>query len=193
MANSCLNLLHPVACNSPSSSVHGISQARIQEWVAISHFRGSSKPRDEPRPPALVGGYLPLAFQVALVVKNPPANALDVKEVEAEVKVAQSYLTLRPHGLDPPSQNTGVGRHSLLQQIFPTQGSNPSLSHCRRILYQLNHQGSPDEREVGSIPRLGRSLEEGTAIYSSILAWRIPWTEKPGGLLSIGLQRVEQH
>ena len=33
-------------------------------------------------------------------------------------------------------------------------------------------------------------LEEGVATYSSILAWRIPWTEEPGGLQSIGLQRV---
>ena len=33
-------------------------------------------------------------------------------------------------------------------------------------------------------------LEEGTATHSSILAWRIPWTEEPGGLQSIGLQRV---
>ena len=36
----------------------------------------------------------------------------------------------------------------------------------------------------------GRSLEEGTATHSSILAWRIPWTEEPGGLQSTGLQRV---
>ena len=34
-------------------------------------------------------------------------------------------------------------------------------------------------------------LEEGTATHSSILAWRIPWTEEPGGLLSMGWQRVE--
>ena len=34
-------------------------------------------------------------------------------------------------------------------------------------------------------------LEEGVATYSSILAWRIPWTEEPGGLQSIGLQRVK--
>ena len=34
-------------------------------------------------------------------------------------------------------------------------------------------------------------LEKGLATHSSILAWRIPWTEKPGGLLSIGSQRVE--
>ena len=35
-------------------------------------------------------------------------------------------------------------------------------------------------------------LEEGTATHSSILAWRIPWTEEPGGLQSMGLQRVVQ-
>ena len=42
-----------------------------------------------------------------------------------------------------PGQNTGVGSLSLLQGIFPTQGSNPGLPHCRRILCQVNHKGSP--------------------------------------------------
>ena len=46
------------------------------------------------------------------------------------------------HG-DSPGQNTGVGFHALLQGIFPTQGSNPGLPHCRQILYHLSHQGSP--------------------------------------------------
>ena len=35
-------------------------------------------------------------------------------------------------------------------------------------------------------------LEEGMATYSSILAWRIPWTEEPGGLQSVGLQRIRE-
>ena len=56
----------------------------------------------------------------------------------------QQYLTLRPHGLQParllcpwhsPGKNTGVGCHFLPQGIFPTQGSNWHLLHCRRILY----------------------------------------------------------
>ena len=47
-----------------------------------------------------------------------------------------------------------------------------------------------DIRDVGSIPGLGRSLEEGMATHSSILAWRIPWTEEPGRLQFMGLQRV---
>ena len=46
------------------------------------------------------------------------------------------------HG-DSPGQNTGVGSRFLLQGIFPTQGSDPGLPHCRQILYHLSHQGSP--------------------------------------------------
>ena len=55
--------------------------------------------------------------------------------------------SLWPHGLYSPwnssGQDTGVGSHPLLQGIFPTQGSNPGLLHCRQIRYQLSHQGSP--------------------------------------------------
>ena len=55
--------------------------------------------------------------------------------------------SLRPHGLhspwNSPGQNTGVGSLSLLQGIFPTQGLNPGLPNCRRILYQLSYKGSP--------------------------------------------------
>ena len=47
-----------------------------------------------------------------------------------------------------------------------------------------------DVREVGSIPGSGRSPGGGMATHSSILAWRIPWTEEPGGLQSMGSQRV---
>ena len=54
--------------------------------------------------------------------------------------------SLQPHGLyspwNSPGQNTGVGSLSLLQGIFPAQGSNSGLPHYRRILYQLSHKGS---------------------------------------------------
>ena len=42
-----------------------------------------------------------------------------------------------------PGQNTGVGSLPLLQRIVPIQGSNPGLPHCRQILNQLSHKGSP--------------------------------------------------
>ena len=55
--------------------------------------------------------------------------------------------SLWPHGLysswNSPAHNTRVGSLSLLQGIFPTQGSNPGLLHYRQILYQLSHRGSP--------------------------------------------------
>ena len=44
--------------------------------------------------------------------------------------------------------NTGVGRHFLLQRIFLIQGSNPSLLHCRQTLYRLSYKGSLSESEV---------------------------------------------
>ena len=67
---------------------------------------------------------------------------------KVKLKVAQSCLTLcDPMDYSPwnsPGQSTGGGSLSkLLQGIFPTQGSNPGLSHCRRILYQLSHKESP--------------------------------------------------
>ena len=44
---------------------------------------------------------------------------------------------------DSPGKNTGMGCHALLQGVFPTQGWNLGLLHCRQIRYQLSHQGSP--------------------------------------------------
>ena len=47
VAQSCLTLCDPVDCSPPCSSVHGIFQARVLEWVAFSFSRGSSQPRDQ--------------------------------------------------------------------------------------------------------------------------------------------------
>ena len=51
-----------------------------------------------------------------------------------------------------PTQNPGMGSITLLQGICPTQGSNPGLPHCRRILYQLSHKGSPRRLEWVAYP-----------------------------------------
>ena len=71
---------------------------------------------------------------------------LKLLESESEWLLRES-CSLRPHGLyspwNSPGQNTGVGSLCLLQWVFPTQGSNPGLPHCRQVLYQLSYQGSP--------------------------------------------------
>ena len=80
-------------------------------------------------------------------VRTPKTDcgpSIRVKGSEGHSVVSYS---LRPHGLyspwNSPSQNTRVGSLSLLQGIFPSQGSNPGFPHCRWILYQLSHKGSP--------------------------------------------------
>ena len=55
IAQLCLTLCDPMGCNLPGSSVHGILQAKILEWIAISFSRGSSQPRD-PKPRSCIAG-----------------------------------------------------------------------------------------------------------------------------------------
>ena len=64
-----------------------------------------------------------------------------------------------------PGKNVGVGSHSFLQGIFPTQGSNPGLLHCRQILYHLSHQGNPGRRvEDGQNQPPGQEAKSDAAI-----------------------------
>ena len=63
---------------------------------------------------------------------------------ESHSVVPGSLWPHRLHSLwNSLGQNTGMGSLSLLHGIFPTQGSNPGLLHCRQILYQLSHKRSP--------------------------------------------------
>ena len=90
-----------------------------------------------------------------LICINRSLSDCEIKDHELEktwiylVKVSRSVVSdsLQPHGLyspwKSPGQNTGVGSLSFLQRIFPIQGLNPGLPHCRWILYQLSRQGSP--------------------------------------------------
>ena len=80
------------------------------------------------------------------------------------VHVGHSVMSdcLKPHGLQParllcpwdsPGKNIETGSHSLLQEIFMTQGLNSHVLHCRQILYSLSHKGSlltSQRRETGS-------------------------------------------
>ena len=68
-----------------------------------------------------------------LVTRSSPilCNPMDCRSPDSSV-----------HG-DSPGKDIGVSCHPLLQGIFPIQGSNPGLPHCRWILYCLSHQGSP--------------------------------------------------
>ena len=91
-----------------------------------------------------------------------------------KVKIAQSCLTL----WDPtdyyspwnsPGLNTGMGSLSLLQEIFPIQGSNLGLLHCRQTLYQLIQKGSPRILEWVAYPFSSRFSNPGIKLESLAL------------------------
>ena len=118
-------------------TVPGILQARILEWVPFPFCRGSSQPRDWTQVSGIAGTFF---------------TSWAIREVHGWVKsLSRVRLFATPWIVAyqaPPSmgfsgKNTGVGRHFLLQEIFPTQGLNPGLPHCRQMLYPLSHQGSP--------------------------------------------------
>ena len=71
-----------------------------------------------------------------------------------------------------PGNNTGVHCHFLLQGIFPSQRLNPGLPHCRWILYQLGHQGSPRILEWVDYPFYSRSSWPRTWTWVSYIAGR---------------------
>ena len=104
--------------------------------------------------------------------------------------------SLQPHGLyspwNSPGQNTGVGSLSLLQGISPTQGLNPGFPHCRRILYQLSHKGSPRILEWVAYPfSRGSSPPRNQTGSPALQVDSLP-TELSGkpGVQSMALQRV---
>ena len=82
------------------------------------------------------------------------------------------------------ARNTGVGSHSLLQRLFPTQGLNLGLSHCRQILYCLSHQGSPRILEWEAYPFSSRSSQSRNWTRDSCMVGRFFTSSAIGEALS---------
>ena len=191
--------LCPTPCDLPASSVHGILQARILEWVAYPFSRGSSWPRGllhcrlilyqlsyqgSPIANVLTLGRKMVSYKqvhFSVRVKSPrdwaghscgeslheiyllpsmPHRERESASTSGSV-VSDSVIpwTTQSMEFSRPGQNTRVGSLSLLQGIFPTQGSNPGLPHCRQILYQLSHKGSLRILEWAAYPFSSRSFQ----------------------------------
>ena len=144
VSQSCPVLCNPTDYSLPGSSVHGILQAWILEWVAISFSRGSFPSRDWTQVSCIAG-----RFSTVWAPRGAAGQKWDKLKWS---EVAQSCPTLcDPMDCSPPGFSVhGIfqawilheywsGLHSLLQGIFPTQGSNPGLLHCRQTLYGLSY------------------------------------------------------
>ena len=143
-----------ILCNPMEYTVHGILQARILEWVGFPFSRGSSQPRDQTGISCIAGGcFYQLSYE-----GNSPQNKYAVLSCSV---ISHFFVTSWTVACQAPlcmgilqHKSTGVGCHALLQGIFPTQGSNPGLPHCGRILYCLEPPGKLKNTGVGSLSLL---------------------------------------
>ena len=114
------------------------------------------------------------------------SQQLSFSDLYSEVNATQSCLTLcnptdcsppgsSVHG-DSPGKSSGMGCHALLQEIFPNQGSNPGLPHCRQIFLPSEPPGKPFknhytvyQNESLSGPLLGSITEKFSGLMSMAL------------------------
>ena len=150
-----------VACQASLS--RGFSRQEYWNWVAISSSMGIFPTQGwNPEPlmsPGLAGGFFTtsapwrpivhhLQAHLSLLSWDKFSNSF-IRNKSVKVLVTQLCPTLCDSTdcsfcpWDFTGKNTGVGCHFLLQGIFPTQGLNPSLPHCRWIAYHLSHCGKP--------------------------------------------------
>ena len=141
VAQLCLTLCDLMDCSPLGSSVHGIFQARILEWVAIPFSRGSSQ-------------LLNLPYEI-----EPQSPSLQADSLPSE----------------PP------GKPILTTKSHPQQWRKKQ----RPLIFWIILGEKRAFREW-----LWGFLEKANVTHSSTLAWKIPWTEEPGGLQSVGSLRV---
>ena len=133
-------LIFKEACTSNSAhvSINGKSLGKMYFCQALLLFRTTKL--------ECLNNYIHISITTQAIKIGFPLT-IGFSMAKVKEKFAQLCPTLRPHGLhspwNSPGQNTGVGSLSLLQGIFPTQGLNPGLPHCRQILYQLSHTNTP--------------------------------------------------
>ena len=146
----CPTLCDPMDCSPPGSSVHGIFQARVLEWIAISFARGSSWPRDRTRVSCTAGRCFTVwatreshkgSIEIWTRITGFRVQSANHYTMEPTTSISLSPLFLVGWG-GGAGKNTGVGCHSFHQEIFQTQGLNLGLPHFRQTLYRLSHQGS---------------------------------------------------
>ena len=150
--SSCQPLCDPMDCSLPGSSLHGILQARVLEWVAISFSTGSSQPRDQTRVSCIPGRRF-----------NLWATSRSLLIIFFILLFSHSVMSdsLQPHGL----------QHARLPVLhyLPEFAQTP----IHWVAQMVKNLSAMLETWVwfldGEDP-----LEKGMAIYSSILTWRIP-------------------
>ena len=153
-AKSYPTLCNPMDCCLLGSSVHGILQTRILEWVAMPVSSNSVLLQTIVVQGIFFPSFLSSFFPPCLILNRFEEGItcglmILCLQNESESKTAQLCWTLcdpmdpmRLHGILQTRIPEWVA-FPFSRRIFPTQGLNPGLLHCRQILYQLSHKESP--------------------------------------------------
>ena len=118
----CLTLCDPLNCSSPGSSIHGIFQARVLEWVAISFFRRSSRPRDRTQVSHIAGRCFNFcATREALKYKNTVSQKTSYRDIELQIQVLTSKISReeRKPGRKKKGEKAGDGAKGVALQMSP--------------------------------------------------------------------------
>ena len=191
VAQSCPTPSDPMDCSLPGSSVHGVFQARVLEWGAIA-----------------------FSTHLVMLLANIFSQAVCcLFNFLKKLYWGISYNAVLASGVQQGEPIVQIQRPFFIHPLWERASSH--VGHCRvpsRVLCAVQwvltrylfytivycfpggSSGKEPRRVQGAeeaqAPSLGQEdlLEEGMATHSSIPAWRIPWTEEPGGLQSMGLQ-----
>ena len=173
--------LDPMDCSPPGSSVHGILQARILEWVAMPSSRSLPDPGIEPRSLALQADSLPLSHLGNLIYspKYMKQNLPELKGNDNSVRLVGHFSPWL--SITDRTTSQKINKEIEYMNVRASQGgaSGKELTcQCRRI------------QRLRFNPWVGKTPPEKSNTHSGILAWKIPWTKELGKLTSIGSQRV---
>ena len=137
-------------------------------FLNVFDHRNSSHPKTHIKPSLHFGKFhfrlishspdllIPMSlFQSEVKVKS--VSRVRLFATPWTVEPGRIFLASLPLAWDFPGKNTGVGCHFHLQGIFPIQGSNPGLLHCRQTLSCLSHQGSPSVLSFGEVTSISPS------------------------------------
>ena len=198
VAQSCPTLRDPMDCSLPGSSVHGIFQARVLEWIAISISKGSSQPRDRTWVSHIVDRRFTVSGQCLRWQSLPGTNTALVQpwewrppEILNCVYSGHACLSALTHAHTRP-----VIPKPIWWQIYEVRHPKKlpltqkyALPWASLVAQSVKNLPAVQERWVRSLG-WEDPLEKEMATCSSILTWKISWTEEPGGLQSMGSQRV---
>ena len=137
LVQSCPTLCDPMECNPPGSSVHGILQARIMDWIAMPSFRGSSPPRDQTQvsmSPALAGRF----FTISMTWETPQKLEIHLKLIPKSSNTPIKILILtRPFFLWNLKIDYKIGKGMCRKLGFPDSSvvKNPPAMQETPVLF----------------------------------------------------------